>query len=389
LSTRIKTLLALAIALATGLTAAPHALAAPGMEIALQDDAVFVYQSYYGRTKALKRAQELHVTRIRANVSWASALGRQARYKHAPRRPLWNFGLWDALVDEANSKGIAVQLALTGPAPAFATSNHRIGPRGPKARYYRLFVKAAAQHFAGRVDRFSIWNEPNYVGWIAPLSQGPKLYRALYTTGYKTIKRYDPSAQVLFGETSPYWLKKRATAPLDFIRRVACAKGNWRPARRCPTIQTDGFAHHPYDFDHPPTYRYPGADNVTLRGLPKLTRALTLMARYRLMQTPTGSAPYVYLTEYGFFSSGHRAVSRSRQASYLVKGFRMAQANPRVKEMLQYLLVQPSRAYRFFDTSIANRRGSPYTAFRKLAAWARGAVRSGAAASKPERVTTP
>jgi beta-glucosidase/6-phospho-beta-glucosidase/beta-galactosidase len=165
--------------MATGLTAVPHALAARGMEIALQDDAVFVYQSYYGRTKALKRAQQLHATRIRANVSWTSALGRQSRYKHAPKRPLWNFGLWDALVDEANSKGIAVQLALTGPAPAFATSNHRIGPRGPKARYYRLFVKAAAQHFAGRVDRFSIWNEPNYVGWIAPLSKGPKLYRSL------------------------------------------------------------------------------------------------------------------------------------------------------------------------------------------------------------------
>jgi hypothetical protein len=389
LSTRIKTLLAVAIALATCLSAAPHALAARNMEIAVQDDAVFVSQSYYGRTKAIKRAKQLHVTRIRANVGWSGVLGHQARYRHAPKRPQWNFGVYDAFIDEANANGIAVQLSLTGPAPAFATSNHRIGPRGPKARYYRLFVKAAVQHFAGRVDRYSIWNEPNYVGWIAPLSKGPKLYRALYTTGYNTIKRYDPSAQVMFGETSPYWLRRRATAPLDFLRRVTCAKRNWRPARHCPTIRTDGYAHHPYDFDHSPTYRYPGADNVTLSGLPKLTRALTLLARHRLMQTPQGGAPYVYLTEYGFFSSGHRRISRSRQASYLVKGFKMAQKNPRVKEMLQYLLVEPSRAYRFFDTSISNRRGSPYRAFRKLAAWARGAVRSGKAASKPVRSPNP
>jgi hypothetical protein len=57
--------------------------------------------------------------------------------------------------------------------------------------------------------------------------------------------------------------------------------------------------------------------------------------------------------------------------------------------MLQYLLVKPSRAYAFFDTSIASRRGAPYAAFKKLAAWARGAVRSGAAASKPERAANP
>jgi hypothetical protein len=389
LSPRIKMLFAVALALAASLSTAPHALAARGMEIALQDDSVMVYQSYYSRTKALQRAQQLHVTRIRANVSWTTALGNQAHSRRAPRNPQWSFGLWDGLVDEANSKGIAVQLALTGPAPAFATSNHRIGPRGPKASYYRQFVKAAAEHFAGRVDRYSIWNEPNYVGWIAPLSKGPKLYRALYTTGYKTIKQVDPSARVLFGETSPYFLRKRATAPLSFLRRVACAKRNWKAARHCPTLLTDGYAHHPYDFDHAPTYRYPGSDNVTLSGLSRLNRALRLLARNRLMRTPSGGAPYLYLTEYGFFSSGHRRVSRSRHAAYLVKGFKMAQRNPRVKEMLQYLLVQPSRTYRFFDTSIANRRGAPYKAFTKLAAWARGAVRSGAAASKPVRATRP
>jgi hypothetical protein len=389
MSIRKMTLLAALVALVAALSAAPGALAARNMEIAVQDDSVFVHQLYYGRTKALTRARQLKATRIRANVSWSSVLGRQARYRHSPKRPKWDFGLWDGLVNEANSKGIAVQLALTGPAPAFATSDHRIGPRGPKARYYRQFVKAAVQHFAGRVDRYSIWNEPNYVGWIAPLSKGPKLYRALYTTGWKTIKQYDPSAQVLFGETSPYYLPRRATSPLSFLRRVTCAKRNWRPARGCPTIQTDGYAHHPYDFDHAPGYRYPGNDNVTLSGLPRLNRALTLLARYRLMSTPQGGAPDLYLTEYGYFSSGHRAVSRSRQASYLVQGFRMAQRNPRVKEMLQYLIVKPSRTYAFFDTSIASRRGSPYKAFKLLARWAKSAVRGGLAAEKPVRAANP
>jgi hypothetical protein len=385
----VKLLFAVLLAGVAALASASGASAARNMEIAIQDDSVMVHGLYYNRTKALARAKQLGVTRIRANVGWASVLGGQARSRKLPKNPAWDFGRWDGLVDEANSKGIAVQLALTGPAPRFATGNRRIGGYKPKARYYRLFVKAAAQHFAGRVDRYSIWNEPNYVSWIGPLSQGPKLYRSLYTTGYKTIKQVDPSAQVLIAETSPYALRRRATAPLSFLRRVTCAKRNWRPARHCPTLLTDGYAHHPYDFDHSPKFRYPGRDNVTLRGLPKLTRALKLLARYRLLRTPKGGTPYVYLTEYGFFSSGKRRISRSKQGRYLVQGFRMAQRNPRVKEMLQYLLVKPSRTYAFFDTSIASRGGSPYKAFRLLARWAKSAARSGAVAKEPVRAPRP
>ncbi|MEA2429249.1 MAG: hypothetical protein QOF37_2877 [Thermoleophilaceae bacterium] len=387
---RLKTLLAVALAVASGLTATTStASAARNMEIALQDDSVFLSQLYYGRTKALARARQLHVTRIRSNVPWSSVLGRQARRRTAPQHPAYNFAFYDAMIDEANAHGIAVQLALTGPAPAWATGNHKMGPFAPKARYYRDFVKAAVLHFKGRVDRYSIWNEPNYVGWLAPLNRAPALYRALYSTGWNTIKHYDPTAQVLFGETAPYWLNGRETAPLVFLRGVTCAGQNWRPSRPCGTLQTDGFAHHPYDFDHPPSYRYPGADNVTLSGLPKLSRALTLLARYRLLRTPRGGAPDLYLTEYGYFSSGTRRVSQSRQASYLVQAFQMAQKNPRVREMLQYLLIKPRRPYTFFDTSIASGRGTPYAAFRKLMAWARSAVKSGRAASKPVRPAQP
>ena len=46
-----------------------------------------------------------------------------------------------------------VVFALTGPAPAWATGNHKVGPYAPKAGYYGQFVKAAAQHFAGRVRK--------------------------------------------------------------------------------------------------------------------------------------------------------------------------------------------------------------------------------------------
>ena len=78
-----------------------------------------------------------------------------------------------------------------------------------------------AQHFAGRVDRYSIWNEPNWRTWLGPLKSAPATYRQLYSRGYKAIKQADPRAKVLIGETSPFARPGMSTAPLDFLRKVA------------------------------------------------------------------------------------------------------------------------------------------------------------------------
>jgi hypothetical protein len=163
---------------------------------------------------------------------------------------------------------------------------------------------------------------------------------------------------------------------------VTCANARYRKARSCGTLKTDGFAHHPYDFRHSPTFRYPGKDNVTLSSLSRLTTALAKLRNARLLTTPSGGVPELYLTEYGFFASGKFKIPAARHGAYLVKAFSMALANPHVREMLQYLLVQPSSKFKFFDTSVADRRGRPGVAYKKLQAWANKAVAAG-------RVATP
>jgi hypothetical protein len=268
-----------------------------------------------------------------------------------------------------------LQLTLTGPAPAWATANHRVGPYKPNARYYAEFVAATVAHFRGLVDRYSVWNEPNYVGWLAPLKKGPKLYRKLYVAGYRAAKKADPSAQVLIAETSPYALRRRATAPLAFLRGVTCTNRRFGH-KRCGGLKADGYAHHPYDFDHKPSYRYRGRDNATLATLGRLTSALHRLARAHALSTPRGGTLPVYLTEYGFMEHGKHHISSRRHASYLRQGFAMALRNRHVKEMLQYLLVKPTRRYAFFDTSIASRGGKPSRAFKALAKWAKGQARA-------------
>jgi hypothetical protein len=353
------------------------------MEIAVQDDGVFSAQAYYNREKALKLADKLQVSRLRVNVAWTSVAS-SPRSRTKPGRVTYAFNQYDELFNAARRHNIQLQLSLTGPAPAWATGNHKVGPYKPNAKYYAEFVAATVAHFRGLVDRYSIWNEPNYVGWIAPLSSGPKIYRSLYVAGYAAAKKADPAAQVLIAETSPYALRRRATAPLSFLRGVTCTNSNFS-SPRCGRLKADGYAHHPYDFDHPPSYRYPGSDNATLATLGNLTSALDKLARSGALTDSAGNALNLYLTEYGFFGTGKRRTSDSKRGKYLRQAFDMALRNSRVKEMLQYLLVAPTKRYAFFDTSIVSRRGKLSKAFKDLAAWAKAAAKSGRIAPRGQQ----
>jgi len=315
------------------------------------------------------------VSRLRVNVAWISVVN-GARSRTKPSHVTYAFNQYDDLYNAAKRHNIKLQLSLSGPAPAWATGNGRVGPYRPNARYYGDFVEATVSHFRGLIDRYSIWNEPNYVGWIAPLASGPQIYRAMYVAGYAAAKRVDPNAQVLIAETSPYALPRRATAPLAFLRGVTCTNRSFSHPR-CGALRADGYAHHPYDFDHPPTYRYPGSDNATLSGLSRLTRALNKLAASRALSDSAGRPLNLYLTEYGFFGTGKRRTSDRKRGKYIRQAFDMALRNSRVKEMLQYLLVAPARRYAFFDTSIVSRRGKPSSAFTQLAAWARAAAKAG------------
>ena len=371
--------LPLTLALVCGLLIAlapSGAYAAKGMELAVQDDPAMVQEIEKpgNRERGLKLAQGLKARWIRANVLWSYVVGRAAKKKKEPTKIAYNWTGYDALVNEAAGRGIHVELSLSGRAPAYATGNHKIGPDHVKASAFKRFASAAAQHFGSRVTRYSIWNEPNYRGWLSPVSKQGTLYRALYISGYSAIKAVNPTAQVLIGETSPYSIgrnNKNAQSPLRFLRGVTCANSHYKRAKKCATLKTDGFAHHPYDFRHKVTFRYPGKDNVTLATLSRLTSALSKLQKARLLTTPSGGVPFVYLSEYGYFASGKGKLPESTRGKYLVQAFGLALKNRRVKQMLQFLLIKPPSKFLFFDTSLASRTGKPGLAYKKLAAWAK------------------
>ncbi|HEX8074884.1 MAG TPA: cellulase family glycosylhydrolase [Thermoleophilaceae bacterium] len=360
--------LVLALTAVSAFTFASAAQAANGMEVALQDDPLFVNQSYFGIGKALDLAADLKASRLRVNVVWGRVV-KSASKKKKPGRVVYDWAIYDRLVNAVSSRGIRLQLTLSGPAPAWATGNRKIGVVKPKASQFGDFAREAAKHFKGLVDRYSIWNEPQLKAWISPLKSNAKIYRALYVAGYNAIKSVDPTAKVLIGETSPFSLPKgRATAPIKFLKAVT-KRGH---------LVADGYAHHPYDFRHPITYNYPGKDNATLKTLGNLTGALDKLASSGKLTTSSGRALDLYLTEWGYMAPGNKyAFGESKRSQFLRQGFDMAVANPRVKQMLQYVLVRPAKKYRFFDMSLVSKSGTKTPAFDALASWARDAAAAG------------
>src|SRR4051812_14918649 len=162
--------------------------ASAGMELAAQDDDALVYSSPATRERTLRAAEKLGVRRIRVNVLWARTLVSGAKSRKVPRQPAYNFFLIDQLQQEAALHGIKLQLTIAGPAPAWATRNHRVGNTWPNAYRFGQFTRAVAEHFKGRVDRYAIWNEPNWDTWLNPAPHAPGIYRNLYVAGYTAIK---------------------------------------------------------------------------------------------------------------------------------------------------------------------------------------------------------
>jgi hypothetical protein len=352
------------------------ARAARGLELGIQDDALFVQgNKRFPGDKSFQYVKALGVTRIRVNLLWAWTMpSPQAGARRKPQQINYNFTQVDDLIDRARKHGIRVHLTLTGPSPRWANASRSMTQSWykPNPREFGDFAGVVANHFKGRVDRYSIWNEPNWKTWLGPLDAAPALYRELYMFGYTAIKRADRKAKVLIGETSPYGRRGMSTSPLAFLRKVTCVSRSYKRKRGCPRMKADGYAHHPYDFANPPGYQYPGGDNVTIGTLSRLTRALDRLKRSGALRFNGGGRMPVYLTEYGYFASGYRSVSASKRSRYLQKAYTIALKNPRVKGQVQYmLLTRAPGSQSTFNTGLVSGGGGRLSQYNALVRWYR------------------
>jgi hypothetical protein len=428
--------LALIAALALWLAAPGPAVAGPTQISSFQDDIHLIDSPTPTVVATLQKLSQLGVQQIRVNVEWWSiapnplSLKMPAGFqdKNPAAYPAGNWAPYDRLVWLASLYHIALQFNLTSPAPLWAVARNAPTTRAanhwePNPTLFADFVYAVGSRYSGapygqgRVSNWSIWNEPNQPGWLAPqwlkvggheVPQSPRLYRQLADAAYDGLY-FSGHAQdtILFGETAPEGHDSpahqstpdfyTAMTPIPFLRDLYCLSGRYRPlqgsaaqALGCPAsgsaaafvqanpvlFEATGFAHHPYDFKHSPTYNWPDPNGAPLADLGRLERFLNrALSAYGVHR----SLP-IYFTEYGYETNPpdpHQVVSPAQQAAYLNESDYLAWRDPRVLSVAQYELYDaaPDPRYRpsqfdYWDTfqmGLLFHNGAPkpsYAAYR-------------------------
>lgn len=403
--------LLLAMAAAVLAFHATPALASTTQEPIFQDD-IALKNNPAGTLDTLR---SLGVARVRVFIPWSS-IAPSSNSRHKPHNfspsnpnsyPAQNWRPYDAIVQDAAVRGIAIDFTITGPAPLWATGSG--APRGihpqwkPSASEFRSFVTAVGRRYPS-VHYWAIWNEPNYGPDLAPqeihssgVELAPMLYRNLLDAAWSALHSTGHGRDtILIGEVAPRGITTGGQpgqfggmVPLRFINALYCVDSKYRQlrgsaaaARGCPTnaagsrafrtahpalFQASGFADHPYPQGLAPnrqTWPNPGPNQYAdLPQMGVLERVLD-----RLQRTyGSGARLPIYSTEFGYRTSPPELglPSWAKASLYLNWAEYLTYRDPRVRSYMQYLLRDPVAGN--FPSGLENFRGrrkDTYDAFR-------------------------
>ncbi|HEX9104725.1 MAG TPA: hypothetical protein VF997_21085 [Polyangia bacterium] len=142
-----------------------------------------------GATRAaqLDRLGALGVSVVRRDFLWAEL---------EPSPGAFDFAAEDAAVDDSAARGLVTIGLLAYDAPWAAADGDIATPPDPQK--FAAFVEATVKHFAGRVDTWEIWNEPNVSTFWKPRGDGFE-YAKLLAAAAPAVRRANPKATVLLG----------------------------------------------------------------------------------------------------------------------------------------------------------------------------------------------
>jgi hypothetical protein len=298
------------------------------------------------REQSFSDISSLGVHSMRVVIYWhdvAPEPDSRVKPKFAETDPAsYDWSAYDPVIDGIRARGWQLLLTVSGPVPRWATNGARDTLTRPSPAEFQKFVHAVAAHYGSKVDRWSVWNEPNQPQFLMPQYSphktplSPRIYRNLFFAAQRGLADAGlASARVLLGETSPRGTGK-VVAPLTFLRGVLCLDAKYHKAASCAKLQAAGYAHHAYTTGQGPTFRPSQPNDVTIGVLPRLPTALDRAAHAGAI---TSHLP-IYLTEFGIESTPDpvRGVSLQRQSEYRAISERISYDNPRVVAFSQYLL---------------------------------------------------
>ncbi|MGI8411719.1 MAG: hypothetical protein ACR2LV_03230 [Solirubrobacteraceae bacterium] len=407
-------------ALAPAIARADHT-----QESIFQDDQYLIYSGPAIADHTLAQLHSLGVQRIRVNVKWSTlapdsaSVTRPADFDatNPADYPAGGWTRYDEVLVLAEMHGIGVEFNITDPGPLWAMGQDSPTARAadhwkPSAVEFGQFMQALGTRYSGsygplpRVHDWSIWNEPNQPGWLAPQSlshrgpQSPRLYRQYVDSAYRGLSasgHLGGRDTILIGELAPVGFSTpgfyTAIEPMPFLRSLYCVDSRYRPltgssasALGCPTrgprrafvarnpglFSATGFAQHPYDFLLAPGKSAPQPSFVPIANLSRLEQGLDrAFGAYGVhRQIP------LYLTEYGYQTNPpdpYQIVTPAQQAAYINQADYMAWRDPRVHSMAQFLLYDALPDPRFtpqefgywdtFQTGLLYADGKPKPAY--------------------------
>ena len=124
------------------------------------------------RTSAFDEISSFGVRSIRIVMLWQNVAPEpSSRVKptfDASNPDAYNWSAYDPQVLGAVDRGWKVLLTVSGPVPRWATNGARDNLTRPKPSEFQKFMTAVARHYGTRIDRWSIWNEPNQPQFLLP-----------------------------------------------------------------------------------------------------------------------------------------------------------------------------------------------------------------------------
>jgi len=376
-SGRLGRRLALSAVLACvlGSVAAPAAQASKTQESIFQDEGLLQSPDPGVQAGTLNQMQELGVDTIHALVGWGKIAPRPAsRTKpnfdatNPDAYPDSGWAALDLLVKGATERKMDLILSPVSKVPPWAQdcNNARLRKLGtcePDAKEFQRFVTAVGKRYP-QVKRWSIWNEPNFKGWLSPqwiikdrqiIPYGPILYRKLFNAAVKGLGASGHGGdEIMFGETAPIGQLRggettNAMAPGLFLREAMCLNPRGRPYRgkaaqdrQCRgvrRIRTNAISHHPYTKggSRPPTAPV-GKEEITLGYISRLQR---IMKQGQRAGRLAANLP-IYSTEYGFQTNPPDkffGLPSDEQALYINESDYIAYQNSQIAGVAQYELI--------------------------------------------------
>lgn len=297
----------------------------------------------------LDQIRSLHGTGFQQDVSFGDV------YKNGA----YDFSKYDAEVNAARSRGLKdITFRLFG-TPTYQAKNQpgvatNLSANNPNAALSGKFAEAVAQHFAGRVDRYGVWNEPNVGSFLnRDVGHAAKDYELVYRAMRGAIKGVRPSAQVGFGEiTSQQPDTPGYASTIGFLKAVLM--GAKKP------IKADYMSIHPYQWTDP-TKKVGNAWYGGVSNLQAVQDELKKQAAAGKFVTSGGHQVPLVASEFGY--------KHDIQSNPLIRARWMNEALNEMQDAgvarVNLYQMLPSKPGDYWDSSILNAAGGIPTAMRR------------------------